>query len=162
MSAKQHFAETFHRENATTRRVLRALPHDKSEFRPAPNANTAREIASIFARGQGRIAAALTNQWEWPPKFPPPPATYAEVLAAFDATTATVKDALAKTPESRLDEKVMFFTGPRQFGEIPVRDLIWFMLLDSIHHRGQLSTYLRVAGEKVPSIYGPTADEKWS
>jgi len=38
---------------------------------------------------------------------------------------------------------------------------MWFMLLDSIHHRGQLSVYVRMAGGKVPSIYGPSADEPW-
>jgi uncharacterized damage-inducible protein DinB len=161
MNAKQHFTETFHRENATTRRVIHALPHAKSEFRPSGNSKTAREVAHIFSLGQGGIAAALTNHWQWPPVFPPAPATYAEVLGAFDETTAMVKDALANTSDSRLDDKVMFFTGPKQFGEIPVHDLIWFMLHDSIHHRGQLSTYLRAAGEKVPSIYGPSADEPW-
>lgn len=161
MKAGQHFAETFNRENATTRRVIHALPLAKSEFRPSANVKTAREVAHIFSLGQGGIAAALTNQWQWPPVFPPAPAAYADVLAGFDATTAAVKDALAMAPESRLEETVMFFTGPKQYGEIPVRDLIWFMLLDSIHHRGQLSIYLRAAGEKVPSIYGPSADEPW-
>ncbi|HYK42494.1 MAG TPA: DinB family protein [Thermoanaerobaculia bacterium] len=46
-------------------------------------------------------------------------------------------------------------------GRIPVMDFFWNMLLDSIHHRGQLSVYVRLAGGRVPSIYGPTADVPW-
>lgn len=162
MNPKQQFADVFARENATTRRVIRSLPETKGEFKPYANAKTARELAFIFSLGQGGIAAALSNQWQWPPQFPSAPASYAEVLAAFDATTAAVNDALATATEARLQEKVPFFTGPRQMGEIPVLDLVWFMVLDAVHHRGQFSTYLRMAGERVPSIYGPTADEPWT
>ena len=161
MSSKQHFTDTFNHENATTKRVLQAMSPTKSEFKPYPSAKSAREVAHIFSLGQGGIAAALANQWAWPPVFPPAPATWAEVVANFDATTAAVKGALAGASDARLNEKVMFFTGPKQFGEIPVSDLIWFMLHDSIHHRGQLSVYMRAADEKVPSIYGPSAAEPW-
>ena len=69
--------------------------------------------------------------------------------------------AVEAMPDARLSENVTFITGPGQLGKIPVMELLWFMLLDSIHHRGQLSVYVRLAGAKVPSIYGPTADEPW-
>jgi uncharacterized damage-inducible protein DinB len=79
----------------------------------------------------------------------------------FDATTKAAQQALANTPESRLLETVPFFTGPKQMGNVRVIDILWFMLLDSIHHRGQLSVYVRMTGGKVPSIYGPSGDEPW-
>jgi len=60
-----------------------------------------------------------------------------------------------------MDERVRFAVGPKQVAEIPVAELIWFMLLDAVHHRGQLSIYLRLMEAKVPSIYGPSADEPW-
>jgi uncharacterized damage-inducible protein DinB len=44
--------------------------------------------------------------------------------------------------------------------EQPVGTFLWFILFDAIHHRGQLSAYLRPMGGKVPSIYGPSADER--
>jgi uncharacterized damage-inducible protein DinB len=44
---------------------------------------------------------------------------------------------------------------------VPKIDFLWFLLCDQIHHRGQLSVYLRMAGGKVPSIYGPSGDEPW-
>jgi uncharacterized damage-inducible protein DinB len=56
---------------------------------------------------------------------------------------------------------VPFMTGPRQFGEVSKLALCMLMLNDSIHHRGQLSVYLRMSGGKVPSIYGPSRDEPW-
>jgi uncharacterized damage-inducible protein DinB len=161
MNAKQQFTSVWTRENATTRRVLHAVPTDKAEFQPSANTRKLRELAFIFSKGQGRIAAAVSGTWKWPPEMPPAPPTWTEVLGAFDATTTAVKDALTKAPDSRFDEMIPFFVAPKQTGDIPVADLIWFMLLDSVHHRGQLSTYLRLMNAKVPSIYGPSADEQW-
>jgi uncharacterized damage-inducible protein DinB len=158
---KQQFTDVFLRENATTRRVLAAIGDGQSEFRPQGSSKAAREVANIFCHSQGGIASALNNQWQWPPHFGPAPTTMAEVLANFDATTELVKQALASAPESRLFETVPFLTAPKQVGEVPVIQLMWFMLLDAIHHRGQLSIYLRMSGGKVPSIYGPSADEPW-
>jgi hypothetical protein len=112
VNAKQQFADVFSRENATTRNVIRSLPEGKAEFQPFANAKSARELAFIFSLGQGGIAAALSNQWQWPPQRPQAPATYTKVLTAFDATTAAVKDALSKAPDSRLDEKVPSIYGP--------------------------------------------------
>jgi uncharacterized damage-inducible protein DinB len=160
-SPKQQFVDVFKRESATTRRVLHAMAEAQSEFRPHPRSQCAREIASIFSLGQGGIAAALTNNWQWPPQFPPTPATYAQVLANFEATNHAAFQALENTPDARLFETVPFITGPKQMGEVRVIDLMWFMLLDSIHHRGQLSIYVRMTEGKVPSIYGPSADEPW-
>ena len=161
MSALKHFTDVWERENATTRRVLHAIPVEQAEFRPAEKMKTAREVAFIFTLGQGGIAAALADQWQWPPQFPKAPPTLEEVLAAFEASTAAVRHALENVKVSRLDETVPFFVGPKQPGDVSVHALIWFMVHDSIHHRGQLSTYLRVMGAKVPSIYGPSADEPW-
>jgi uncharacterized damage-inducible protein DinB len=47
-------------------------------------------------------------------------------------------------------------------GEMRVGDALWFFLSDTIHHRGQLTVYLRMAGGRLPSVYGPTADEPWT
>jgi uncharacterized damage-inducible protein DinB len=66
-----------------------------------------------------------------------------------------------KMPDARLGETVKFPAGKNQMADYPVGEFLWFMLLDSIHHRGQLSVYIRPAGGKVPSIYGPSGDEPW-
>lgn len=160
-SPKQQFVDVFKRESATTRRVLNALAETDTEFRPRPTSPCAREIAAIFTIEQSASAAALTNNWQWPPQFPPAPASFSEVLANFEATNHAVLQALASVTDARLLETVPFFTGPKQVGEVRVIDMLWFMLLDGIHHRGQLSVYLRLTGGKVPSIYGPSRDEPW-
>jgi uncharacterized damage-inducible protein DinB len=53
-------------------------------------------------------------------------------------------------------------TGPKAIGPVPKGAIVQFMLNDHIHHRGQLSVYLRMTGNKVPSIYGPSKDEPWN
>jgi len=161
MDAKAQFADVWTKENATTRRVLHSVPPDRAEFQPSANTKPARELAFIFSHGQRGVALALSGKWVFPPHYPPTPATWGEVLTAFDATTTAVRDALAVAPPARLDDRVTFSVGPKQTAEVPVAELIWFMLLDAVHHRGQLSIYLRLMEAKVPSIYGPSADEPW-
>ena len=97
-----------------------------------------------------------------PPNLPPAPATVTEGVASYERGAKALIEAVRAAPESRLSERVDFFIGPGQMGKIPVRDLLWMMLMDSVHHRGQLSVYIRMAGGKVPSIYGPSADEPWT
>jgi uncharacterized damage-inducible protein DinB len=69
---------------------------------------------------------------------------------------------LRDSSNPNLDGSVNFFTGPKQMGKYSLEDFAWYMLFDHIHHRGQLSVYVRMAGGKVPSIYGPSADEPWN
>lgn len=161
MSAIKEFEYVWTRENATTRRVLHAIPAAQSEFKPVEDIKNARELAFIFASSQLMMAAALDGSWKWPPEFPKAPATLAEVQAAYDKSTDVVKQALKGVKDSRLDETIMFFVGPKTPGEVPVGGFCWMLLLDTIHHRGQLSTYLRLMGADVPSIYGPSKSEPW-
>jgi uncharacterized damage-inducible protein DinB len=61
-----------------------------------------------------------------------------------------------------LEGTVTFYVAKGVLGDMTVSDFAWFMLFDQIHHRGQLAVYVRMAGGKVPSIYGPSADEPWT
>ena len=79
----------------------------------------------------------------------------------LESAHADFGDLIRRTPEEELFETVRFFTGPQTMGDISRLDWIWFLLHDEIHHRGQFSVYLRMAGGKVPSIYGPSSDEPW-
>ncbi len=56
---------------------------------------------------------------------------------------------------------VQFPSGPGKVSDIRRGNLLWMFLYDHIHHRGQLSVYQRIAGGRVPSIYGPSGDEPW-
>jgi uncharacterized damage-inducible protein DinB len=158
---KQQFTDVYKKEHATTVRVLNAFPKDQASFKPHERSNTALQLAWTFVIENKMAEEALAGPLRFDGEFPPPP-TFTEVVTAYQATAKDFLAALERTPDSRLRETIQFFTGPKQMGDFPVSEVLWLMLMDSVHHRGQLSVYLRMAGGKVPSIYGPTADEPWT
>jgi hypothetical protein len=158
---KEQFADVYAKEHATTLKVLRAFPADQTSFKPHERSLSALELAWRFAMENNLALAALRGPVQVTGTPPPPPPKFGDVVAAYELSARELLDTLAATPDARLGETVQFPTGPKQMGEVPVAELLWFTLLDSIHHRGQLSVYVRCAGGKVPSIYGPSADEPW-
>ena len=159
------FADTYERELATTARVLRAYPDDQLDLRPSEKLKTARELAALLVGEQGLLLTALTTGFDWskPPAKPPAPGeTMGAMADALEATGRRVVEIVRSTPADQLPPTVSFFVAPRQLGDIPTSQFLWFLLHDQIHHRGQFSIYLRMAGGRVPSIYGPTADEPWT
>lgn len=85
----------------------------------------------------------------------------AVIGAAYEKSHSEMVAKVSKASDGDVNKTVKFFTGPKQMGDVRIMDILWLMLMDSVHHRGQFSVYLRMAGGKVPSIYGPTADEPW-
>jgi uncharacterized damage-inducible protein DinB len=161
---KRQFLDGFTRETATTLKVLRAYPPDKLDLRPSPRSVSARDLAWLFVTEQGLAANALTTGFDWstPPGAPPAaPDSLAEIIKAVEEANHRTIGLVENTPDAQLTDTVKFFTGPKTLGDIPKIDFLWFLLCDQIHHRGQLSVYLRIAGGKVPSIYGPSGDEPW-
>src|ERR1700674_4893249 len=108
------------------------------------------------------VKDAIRGELKMPPSLPPAPATFTEGVASYEGGAKALIEAVRAAPESRLFEHLDFFTGPGQMGRVPVREILWMMLMDSVHHRGQVSVYIRMTGGKVPSIYGPSADEPWT
>jgi uncharacterized damage-inducible protein DinB len=91
-----------------------------------------------------------------------PPETVAAMVEALEREHKQVVDTLRPLDEATLaTETVRFFVAPKTLGDIPKIEFLWFLLFDHVHHRGQFSIYLRMADAKVPSIYGPSADEPW-
>jgi uncharacterized damage-inducible protein DinB len=162
-SPKQAFLDTYDKEHATTMRVLRAYPVDELDLKPHDKCRTARELAWIFVLERGLGTVVFNN--EFPEKaagaMPDPPESWEAILDGVEQSTAEFRALIAGTPDDEMDAKVRFFVGPKEIGEYARIEWLWFLLHDEIHHRGQFSIYLRMAGGKVPSIYGPTADEEW-
>ena len=158
---KRQYLDTFAREFPTTLKLMKAYPSGQDHFKPHERSSSASRLAHIFAMQTSVVVKAIRGELTMPPDLPPAPATFAEAVANYERGAQELMAAVEKTPESRLSETVTFFTGPGQMGEVPVSEILWLMLMDSIHHRGQLSVYVRMAGGKVPSIYGPSADEPW-
>ena len=154
------FLSTYMREHACTRKVLHALPADQSHFKPHERSNTAHQLGWLFVMEELMMLKALTNEPVLGGGAPPAPPGWQDVLDAFDAGYDKIVNAANAADEASLNP-VTFFVGPKQKGDFAPVDFLMFMLLDQIHHRGQLSVYVRMAGGKVPSIYGPSADEPW-
>ena len=164
MTSKEQFLTTLDREFATTLRVLRAFPADKVEYRPGPTAKTARELAWTFALERGLALRVWNDEFSQgmiSGSPPAPPETWDALIAAIEKSQEEYRAVVEGASEEDLGGEVTFFTGPKTMGKVRRIDWIWFLLFDEIHHRGQFSIYLRLAGGKVPSIYGPSGDEPW-
>jgi uncharacterized damage-inducible protein DinB len=152
MDEKALFTNFWTKESATTRNVLSRIP-EGSDYRPDPKSRTAKEIAWQIYWEEKMIMDALENgKAEWAP--PPVPATMQEVLDAYDKQSAEMAARWAALPAERWDGTIDFFGHDR-----PASAMAWSFLFDLVHHRGQISTYLRPMGSKVPQIYGPSGDE---
>jgi uncharacterized damage-inducible protein DinB len=161
---RQQFLDAYEREHAITMKVLRAYPPEKSELRPHPKSRTARELAWIFVGERALGKAAFSNAYAEGRRggvAPPVPEKWEDVLSALEAAHAEFRDVFNSYSDEQLHEPIKFFGGPKTLVEVPRLAFAWFLVHDQIHHRGQLSIYLRMADGKVPSIYGPSADEPW-
>ncbi len=160
-TARQHYLEEFEQEFQITRRVLAAYPKDKLDLRPHPKAKNAMELAWMLVLNQMVVIPTATEAELTPGGLPSMPGTWPELLSAFDTAH---RDAIAKVNsigDQSMNATLKMPVGPKQLGEVRRGQALWFFLADTIHHRGQFSVHLRMAGARVPSIYGPTADEPW-
>jgi len=99
------------------------------------------------------IIEALENGTAaWAP--PAMPATMQEILDAYDRQSADIARRWKALPGARWEGEIEFFGSKR-----PASAMAWSFLFDIVHHRGQISTYLRPMGSTVPQIYGPSGDE---
>jgi uncharacterized damage-inducible protein DinB len=81
-----------------------------------------------------------------------------EMLALWKKSTQALRERLERLDDSGWHRPAKFLMGGKVINEAPTSELLWGFLLDMVHHRGQLSTYIRPMGGKVPSIYGPSGD----
>jgi uncharacterized damage-inducible protein DinB len=139
-------------------RVLKAVPQERLDYRPDPKARTAAQLAWLLAAEESALLQLLNKgEVEW--KVPEPPARVAEIVAAFERDSAAVNRKLAKLDAAGWRKKVSLLMEGGGAWKDSLSAMTWGFLFDAIHHRGQLSTYLRPMGSKVPQIYGPSADD---
>jgi uncharacterized damage-inducible protein DinB len=160
MTQKDLLLETWNREYRTTLKVLKAYPQNKPDLKPHERSRSAKELAWTFVMEEKVIAGALNGHINFQSP-PPPPTTLPEILSSYEKSHSDLVGRINNLSETDLNRNVKFPVGPKQMGDVRFQDLIQMMVLDNVHHRGQFSVYLRMAGGKVPSIYGPTADEPW-
>ena len=161
MTEKDQFLQAFAREAQITTKILKAYPANKGDYKPHEKSRSAKELGWTFVMEQGIVDMALKGRIDFSHPMPPPPANYNEVIAAFEGAVRETTAKVSNATDVTLNHAVQFPVGPGKMGDFRAMDILWTSLMDQIHHRGQFSVYLRLAGAKVPSIYGPTADEPW-
>ena len=152
MDEKTLFTKFWIDESKTTRNVIARIP-EGSDYRPDPKSRTAKEIAwQILCEEKMLIDALESGKAEWAP--PAEPASMKDVLEAYEKQAAGMVERLKALPAGKWDGMLEFFGKQR-----PAAPMAWSFIFDIVHHRGQITTYLRPMGSTVPQIYGPSADE---
>jgi uncharacterized damage-inducible protein DinB len=150
------YLETNQYEAETTKKVIRAVPDDKKAYTPDPKSMTAHQLAWHIASSEVFILDVILLDGKMPEGRPPDaPPTIAAILDWYETNRRDRLEKLKSVSAERLAADVPFFAG----GQIPNVGYLNLMNMHTAHHRGQLSTYLRPMGSKVPSIYGGSADE---
>ena len=152
MNEQALFTKFWTNESRTTRNVLARIP-EGSDYRPDPRSRTARQIAwQIFCEEKMIIEALESGVHQWTPL--PMPETMKAVVEAYESQSAGMPERWRALPGERWNGTLDFFGTQR-----PASPLAWSFLFDIVHHRGQITTYLRPMGSTVPRIYGPSGDE---
>jgi len=150
------FLGTLKNESRTTKRVLEAVPADKADYQPDACAKSAIELVRHIAVADNFFLESILDGVFNPGSvtIPDNVKTPAEIASWYEQTYARNLDTLAKVTGDQLI-KILDFRGLIQQ---PAVFFLQFGLVHAIHHRGQLSTYLRPMGSKVPAIYGESYD----
>ncbi|MEO8129561.1 MAG: DinB family protein [Bryobacteraceae bacterium] len=146
---------TLEQEIKTTRCVLAAVPDDKGDYTPHPTSMTALALAVHIATSDAWFLEGIVKgAFEMPDeKAAASLKTASDVVAFYDATMPGLLAQLKTISGEKISTPVPFFDW-----NMPALNYVNIMLMHSAHHRGQLSTYLRPMGAKVPAIYGGSAD----
>jgi len=148
---------TLKNESRITRKVLETVPADKCDYRPDTASRTAIELARHIAAADNRFLETVINGLfdANPAMIPENVKTPAEIAVWYEERFAKNFDALTKLNGEQLTKMVDF----RGMFQRPAVSFVMLGLHHTIHHRGQLSSYLRCMGAKVPSIYGESYDD---
>ena len=156
-NVRQYYAEVLEAEKPKFVRVLKAVPADKADYRPHARSSAAKDIVWLLA-SELRDACDLIEKGEVNFAMAEAPGV-AESVSAYERNVADLQRLVGAMDDARWDRKARFLVNGNVAWEAPLGDMLFGFLFDAIHHRGQLSSYLRPMGAKVPSIYGPSADD---
>jgi uncharacterized damage-inducible protein DinB len=152
----------FDHEMSVTRKLLERVPEDRRDWKPHAKSMSMRELAQHVATlpmwGSVTLNERELDFGTAPPN--PPIQTRAELLATFDRLVSETRAALTGKTDAELLVPWTLKNGGHTIFSMP-RAMVWrsFVMSHLVHHRGQLSVYLRLNDIPVPSMYGPSADE---
>ncbi len=162
MSIGSSMVPEFDQEMTTTRRLLERVPSEKAEWKPHPKSFALGHLAQLVARMPGWITMTIARPdldlaggggYSFHPT--------GELLAQFDKHVGEARAALSGVRDEAFAEPWSLRTGDRVLSTLPRGVVVRTHINHLVHHRGQLTVYLRLLDVPIPSIYGPTADERW-
>lgn len=162
MSIGQTLLPEFDLEMATTRRVLERVPSEKAQWKPHPKSFPLGHLAQLVATMPGwltrtirdteiNLATSAGYSFE----------QTETLLGQFDRHVREAREALASAKDPDFDVMWSLKHGERVLFSSPRGIVVRQHINHLIHHRGQLTVYLRLIDVPIPSVYGPTADERW-
>ncbi|MBF9237938.1 DinB family protein [Hymenobacter sp. BT683] len=165
-SLQQNILAELDHELANTRRVLERVPFEQADYKPHPKSMSLWQLAShvvnllafktLFVNANSRDFLDPNA-----PKPGPTPTSHEQLMARFDEYSKTLLDSLHSSDDEKLTKHFQLTRGEQVLMDRPKGAALRIMGLNhSIHHRGQLSVYLRLLDIPVPGLYGPSADEQ--
>ena len=165
LNNREFFIRRWEQEYPGFSAVIRALPAAQLQYRPHPKSRSAAELVSLLVSLEQACIELCTSQrssyntgMRWHPHEHA--ATLDEMIIAYERYHFALAEKLASLDDIAWHHQAWMTRGDQ---EILLKDtiggLLWLALFDAVHHRGQLSTYIRPMGGKVPSIYGPSGDD---
>ena len=158
MTSKEFFVHTVKDELPRFRRFFEAVPSDNLDYRPHERQKSTGEMNALFTNEIPMIAEVLKTGTLGDSFGSARTSTPAETRGAVERGLEEVAALAEAMPEAEWDSTAQLKMGDKVMWETSRGAMAWSFLLDLIHHRGQLSTYIRPMGGKVPAIYGPSGD----
>lgn len=163
MSISEGILPEFDHEMANTRRTLERIPDEKFDWKPHERSMTMAELAGHLGNLPVWTVTTLKEDGFDVATMDPiePPKNREDLLRMFDENVALAREAIAETPDAAYMDTWTLRTGDQVHFSMPkIAVFRGFIMSHGIHHRGQLSVYLRLNDLPVPSLYGPSADEE--
>jgi uncharacterized damage-inducible protein DinB len=158
MTSREFFVDRRRAEHPVFLRVLEAIPATGLSYRPHDRSPSTQQLVwTLTHELRACLDAATQFRAEW--RGDPAP-SFPEMLALFEQWSNELTDVAARMDDASWTRTAQFYYKGRLVSEQPVGQFLWYILFDAIHHRGQLSTYLRPMGATVPPIYGPSGDSR--
>jgi uncharacterized damage-inducible protein DinB len=160
MTVREFYLERRKAELPVFLKVLNALPAGQMHYKPHERSPAAEQLVwTITQELRSCLEVVKENRAEW--KSEPAPPLHV-MIVLFEKWSGELIEGVAAMDDEAWNRTAHFYYNGKMVSEQPVEKFLWMIHFDSIHHRGQLTTYLRPMGSRVPAIYGPSGDERSS